>query len=262
MRRKLVLCLTLAAVFTAAGAARSQSAQGNQQGKDSHLPSIQEQNAAATAANALIVQINAAMDGKQWQQAEDLLKQLIPNYPTAWRYQQTLGNAQLNLGQYDDAVQTYESAIRLAQAELNAKLPGADPQSTKTAIAQMLTGEGNAYLKQKKNDLAIAEYTKAAEISPNPGLAYFNICAVQYNTGNTDGALAACNKAIAIDPNRADAYFIIGSLLFANSTMDSKGKFVPPPGAIEALEKYLQLAPNGAHVADVKEMLDAAGVKY
>jgi tetratricopeptide (TPR) repeat protein len=262
MRRKLALFFALAAVFVAAVRARPQSGQGNHQGKDSDLPTVQEFNAAATAANALIVQINAAMNGKQWQQAEDLLKQLIATYPTAWRYQQALGNAQLNLGQYDDAVQTYADAIKLAQADLDAKAPSADFQSLKTGIAQMFTSQGNAYLKQKKNDLAIAAYTKAAEISPNPGLAYFNICAVEYNTGNTTGAaLTACDKAIAADPNKADAYFIKGSMLFSNGTVDAQGKFLLPPGTIEALEKYLQLAPSGAHVADVKAMLDAAGVK-
>jgi tetratricopeptide (TPR) repeat protein len=262
MRSKIAVCLVLAAMFVAAAQARPQSGQGNQQGKDSDLPTVQEQNAAATAANALIVQINAAMDSKQWQPAEDLLKQLIASYPAVWRYQQALGNAQLNLAQYDDAVQTYTNAIKLAQAELDAKSPGADLQSTKLGMAQMFTNEGNVYLKQKKTDLALAAYTKGAEISPNPAVAYFNICAVEYNTGNTTGpALDACDKAIAADPNKADAYFIKGSMLFSNGTMDAQGKYLLPPGTIETLEKYMQLAPTGAHAADVKAMLDAAGVK-
>ncbi len=264
MKRRLALYLALAAVFAAAGWARPQSGQGSQPGKDSDLPTVQEGNAAATAANALIVQINAAMNNKQWQQAEDLLKQLIAGFPSVWRYQQALGNAQLNLGQYDDAVQTYANAIKLAQAELDATPSGApDLQVTRNGIGQMFTSEGNAYLKQKRNDLAIEEYTKAAEISPNPGLAYFNICAVEYNTGNTTGAaLAACDKAIAADPTRADAYFVKGSMLFSNGTVDAQGKYLLPPGTIEALEKYLQLAPSGAHAADVTAMLDMAGVKH
>ena len=33
----------------------------------------------------------------------------------------------------------------------------------------MLTNEGNAYLKLKKNDKAIEAYTKAATMDPNPG---------------------------------------------------------------------------------------------
>jgi hypothetical protein len=30
---------------------------------------------------------------------------------------------------------------------------------------------------------------------------------------------------------------------------------IPPKGTIEALQKYLALAPNGPHVTDVQEML-------
>ncbi len=257
MKRKLALFLALAAVFTVAGRARPQSGQGSQPGKDSDLPTVQEKNAAATAANALIVQINAAVNNKQWQQAEDLLKQLIAACPSVWRYQQALGSAQLNLRQYDAAIQTYTGAIKLAQTELDANAPNTDPQVVKIGIAQMLTSEGSAYLKQKRKDLAIEEYTKATEISPNPGLAYFNLCAAQYKIGNRGDALAACHKSIAADPNMADAYFIIGSVLYSSSLMDPRGKLVPPPGTIEAIEEYLELAPNGAHATEAKQMLDA-----
>src|SRR5256885_4369493 len=54
----------------------------------------------------------------------------------------------------------------------------------------MLTNEGNAYLKLHKNTEAVAAFTKAASMDPNPGVAYFNLCATQYNAGNSEGALA------------------------------------------------------------------------
>jgi tetratricopeptide (TPR) repeat protein len=98
-------------------------------------------------------------------------------------------------------------------------------------------------------------------MDPNPATAYFNICATQYNSGNTEGALAACDKAIAADPNRADAYFIKGSLLIASSTTDKDGKVKPAPGTAEALNKYLELAPDGSHANDVKQMLAYIGSK-
>jgi hypothetical protein len=34
-----------------------------------------------------------------------------------------------------------------------------------------------------------------------------------------------------------------------------------PPGTVEALKKYLELAPDGGHASDVKAMLEAAGVR-
>jgi tetratricopeptide (TPR) repeat protein len=157
-------------------------------------------------------------------------------------------------------VATFEKAIPIAENATKTD-PKADPAKAKAGVAQMLTNEGNAYLKLKKNDQAIAAYTKAASMDPNPGTAYFNICATQYNSGNTEGALAACDKAIAADPNRADAYFIKGSLMVGESKLDKDGKLQAPAGASDALNKYLELAPDGPHANDVKAMLQAIGAK-
>src|SRR5208283_5531193 len=99
-------------------------------------------------------------------------------------------------------------------------------------LSAILTQMGNAYLHLKRTEEAIAAYTKAAPLAANPGLAYFNLCAVLYNIGRTDGALAACNKAIDADPGRADAYFVKGSVLVGQSTVKD-GKPVAPPGTVE-----------------------------
>jgi len=210
--------------------------------------------------NALISQYNAAQAAKNWQEAADLLKKMITAEPNRWEYQKALGDTQLNLGQYQEAADTYEKVIPLAENATKTD-PKADPAKAKAAVGQMLTNEGNAYLKLKKNDKAIEAYTKAAAMDPNPGTAYFNICATQYNTGNTQGALVACDKAIAADPTRADAYFIKGSLMVGESKLDKDGKLQAPAGASEALNKYLELAPDGPHAGDVKAMLQAIGAK-
>jgi tetratricopeptide (TPR) repeat protein len=210
--------------------------------------------------NALISQYNAAQQAKNWQQAADLLKQMIAADPSRWDFQKALGDMQFNLGQYEDAIATYEKVIPVAEAATKND-PKADPAKTKATFGQIYANEGNSYLKLKKNPEAIAAFTKAAELDPNPATAYFNLCATQYNTGNTEGALPACDKAIAADPNRADAYFIKGSLLMGNSTMDKQGKLQAPPGTSEALNKYLEIAPTGPHADDVKQMLAAIGAK-
>lgn len=210
--------------------------------------------------NTLIGQYNAAQTAKNWQEAADLLKKMIALDPNRWEYQKALGDMQLNLGQYQEALDTYEKVIPLVQNATKTD-PKADPAKAKVAVAQMYTNEGNAYLKLKKNPEAVAAYTKAAEMDPNPGTAYFNICATQYNTGNMEGAAAACDKAIAADPNKADAYFIKGSSLYGSGKLDAQNKYTVPPGTAEALKKYLELAPDGPHAADVKAMLEAVGAK-
>ena len=214
----------------------------------------------ALSENALISQLNPVLQTRNWESAEPILRQLIAITPGRWEYQQTLGNAQLNLGKYGDALATYDKAISMAENTAKGD-PKADPARVKDALAQMLTNEGNAYIKLKKTDKAVEAYRKAAELGPNPATAYFNLCATQYNAGNTKDAMAACDEAIAADPNKADAHFIKGSLLISNSGEDKSGKVQAPPGTVEALSKYLELAPNGPHANDVKQMLDFIGAK-
>src|SRR6476469_5342151 len=180
--------------------------------------------------------------------------------PNRGDYQQALGNAQFSEGKFDEAIATFDKAIPIAENATKTD-PKADPAKAKAAVAQMLTNEGNAYLKLKKNDKAVESYTKAAAMDPNPGTAYFNLCATQYNSGNTQGALAACDKAIQADPNRADAYFIKGSLMLGDSKQDKEGKLIAPPGPAEALNKYLELAPDGGHANEVKQMQDFISAK-
>lgn len=227
------------------------------------IEEIKKQNEKATGFNTLIKQVNDALTAKNYEAAVGPLQQLIAQDPNNWQYYSGLGDAQYNLGQYDQAVATYDKGIQVADANttVDPKNPSTDPAKKKAGVAKMLTNEGNSYLKLKKNKEAVDAYTKAAALDPNPGVAYFNLCATQYNTGNVEGALDACDKAITADPNKADAYFIKGSLLIASSKTDPSGKITAPPGTAEALNKYLELAPNGAHAGDVKQMLEYIGSK-
>ena len=95
-----------------------------------------------------------------------------------------------------------------------------------------------------------------ASADPNAATAWFNLCATAYNTGDMVAALNACDRAIAAGPEKADAWFIKGSALFSQSKLDKAGRMAAPPGTTQALQKYLEIAPNGAHAGDVKAMLD------
>ncbi len=202
-------------------------------------------------ANALIAQINAAMAARQWQQAVDVLDTLIALDPR-WEYFQQRGDALANLGRYEDALGAYDKGLAGEQAERKGPSGRID-----AAQSQLWMRKGNAFLKLKRTEEAITAYTQAAKLSPTPGTAWFNLCAVDYNQGLTDRAITACTAAIAADPTKADAWFIKGSALYGNGTLDKNNRFVLPAGTLEALRKYLQLAPTGAHADDVKAMLDA-----
>jgi tetratricopeptide (TPR) repeat protein len=247
----------------ASGSGQNASAQsGAAQAKKTpeEIEAAKKQAERAQKMNTLITQANAAVAAKNWQEALAPLRELTDMDTANWQFFSALGDAQLNLGQYDDAVATYKSGIAAVGSNaLDPQNPSA--AKNRVSLGHMLTSEGNAYLKLKKNNEAVAAYTKAAALDPNPGVAYFNLCATQYNTGNVDGALDACDKAIAADPNKADAYFIKGSLLIASSKTDEAGKVTPPTGTAEALKKYLELKPDGPHASDVKQMLEYIGSK-
>src|SRR5262249_49135467 len=156
---------------------------------------------------------------------------------------------------YQEAVDSYEKGIQLAEASAGGNAPkqggsAPDPAKAKAAIGPMLTGKGNALLKLGKNKEAVEAFTKAAAKDPNPAPAYCTLCATQYTPATPEAAPAAVDKAITADPARADAYFIKGSLMMGSSTMDKQGKLQAPSGTAEALNKYLELAPDGPHAND------------
>ena len=128
--------------------------------------------------------------------------------------------------------------------------------SWKDGLSQIYIGKGNALLKLKRDAEAVEAYNHSAEFAANQGLAYFNVCAVLYNIGNTHDSAAACRKCVQADPSRANAWFVLASDLFADLPVTAQGKVVASPETKDALEKYLALAPDGPHAADVKAMLD------
>jgi Tfp pilus assembly protein PilF len=114
---------------------------------------------------------------------------------------------------------------------------------------------GLVLVRLKKLDEGKAELAKAAEMDPTAaGKYYFNMGAVMRNTNQDDAALDAFKKAVAADPKYAEAWYQIGNLLSNKLTMDKDGKPIAPDGMKEALQTYLQLAPEG-HNADAAKGL-------
>jgi tetratricopeptide (TPR) repeat protein len=203
--------------------------------------------------NLALVKALAALSAGKWQEAATTLKQLIAANPDAcpWEFYQALGAAQTGLREYPDAIQSFEKGVAIARSHPG---PQADAARVTAGIAQMLTAEGNLYLRTGKTDEAVARYNQAAAFSPDPATAYFNVCATLYNSGNMSAAAVAADRAIAADPKKADAYFIKGSALFAGGKSEG-GRYVAPPESVAALKKYLELAPTGPHADEVKSML-------
>jgi tetratricopeptide (TPR) repeat protein len=141
---------------------------------------------------------------------------------------------------YDKSVEAYQKALNLKP----------DDPSYHNNYALALANDG-------KVDDAQAELVKAAQLDPtNAGRYYFNLGAVLVNTNHMKEAADAFKKATESDPNFADAYYQLGVSLTGMAAVDPKtGKVQPVPGTVEALQKYLQLAPTGPNADAAKGLL-------
>jgi hypothetical protein len=66
-------------------------------------------------------------------------------------------------------------------------------------------------------------------------------------------AASACDRAIEADAKMPDPYFVKASALYGEAA--KQGKRRAPHEAAAALEKYLQLAPEGPYAGDARAML-------
>lgn len=153
---------------------------------------------------------------------------------------------------YSDALDAYKKAEDLLAA------PGVKPNPDMAAT--VYNQIGNTEAKAGKIEDASAAYDKAVSLQPaSAGTFYANEAAVLFNAHQP--ALDAANKAIAADPSKAAPYFVKGQELLNKATVDKAGKIVPPPGCVDAYQKYLELAPDGPQAASVRETLTALGEK-
>ena len=221
------------------------------------LEDFKKQNAEAVAANKTVANLNnlltsarEAQKAGRYDEAVTAMQQATtqkPDEPILWL---EYGNAQLGAKKYDDSLVSFQKAIDLNTAS---KKPNVSIAST--AYNNM----GQADVKLNKPQDALAAYDKAAQAEPAKAATYYyNESVTLYNSGNHTESAAAADKAIAADPTKADAYYIKGQSLIDKATLDPKTqKMSAPAGCLEAYLKYLELAPNGAHAADVTGIVGA-----
>jgi tetratricopeptide (TPR) repeat protein len=112
----------------------------------------------------------------------------------------------------------------------------------------------------KKFPEAQTELEKAVALNPaGAGQYYYNLGALEVNAGQNDAANETFKKAITITPPYPEAFYQYGVTLLSKATLDKDGKTVPVPGTIEALQKYLELAPNGTNAEAAKGLLTSLG---
>jgi tetratricopeptide (TPR) repeat protein len=130
------------------------------------------------------------------------------------------------------------------QAELDRVLPLLRDKPKDFAL---LSQVGNLYYDGGRHAEAITYYEKALEAKPDDPLVRTDLATCYYNTKQNERALQELNKVLAVKPDFSQALYNLGVIRYFGKN-DS-------PGAIAAWEKLLQVDPNYAAAAQLKESL-------
>jgi tetratricopeptide (TPR) repeat protein len=179
---------------------------------------------------------------------------------------QLLAGIQSNLERPQDAVRTYEKGIAVALENMRADRPSprsninskqfSDPSAAihnAVRAGQMMQSAGNIYFLMKKYARAADLFSQSARLHPHPALPLFNLCATLFDMGKFSDAAAACDHAIEADPKLPDPYYVKAAALAGEAAKQHKTRNARETAA--ALQKYLQLAPDGFYANDAQALL-------
>lgn len=219
---------------------------------EEHNKKVEAENKKIGDINGLIAQTKEAMKAGKWDDAITSAQQATQagsGYDLTWGY---LGDAELGAKHYQESVDAYQKAIDIntASSKPNLEFQGVWNHNMAKALMKL----------QKFTEGQTAFETAAKDQPTGAAKDYFDEGIEYLNASRIDPAVAAFDRAIAADPNLADAYFQKGVALVNKATMQGT-KLVAPPGTEEALQKYLELAPNGPNAANATEVLQTLGAK-
>lgn len=209
--------------------------------------------AAAAAATAALSEEDLAKVAR----IEDLKTsfELGVNASNAGEYQEAINQFQIAIGLADFCHDCYQN-LGLAYVQLE------DYDQAETAFKQVIalkadyaaayTGLANIYNAQRRFDEAAEASAEAARLSGSAlggstdPIAVYNQGIIFWNGQKFAEAKAQFEQTIRLDPNHADAHYF---LAMANLNQGNMAD------AAAALEKYIELAPNGQYADQARGML-------
>jgi Tfp pilus assembly protein PilF len=197
-----------------------------------------------------------AIDNKQWDAAIAALTKASEVDPTQTAIWANLAESYIGLAGTKTGAD-FDAAVAKGMENYNKAI------SMKPEDAALHNNYGRALVAAKKMPEAMAEMNKAAQLDPaGAGKYFYNLGAILTNAGQGDQAAAAFQKAIDSDPKYADAYYQLGVSLMGKAAVDTAtGKVTPAPGTLEALNKYMELAPTGQFAESAKGLIESLGAK-
>lgn len=153
---------------------------------------------------------------------------------TCYSCYHNIGLANLELGQMDEAEVAFKQALEL-----------------RADNAASYTGLAGIYNAQRRFDEAAEMSAEAARLSGGGAgatdpVAVYNQGVIYWNAGNFPMAKEQFEQAVALDPNNADAHYQLAMASLNLGDMTS---------AVEALEKYIEIAPDGQNADQARGMI-------
>ncbi len=195
-----------------------------------------EDKAANAAIQTAAAAATAAMRAGNNDEAIAKFNEVIAKVPTCADCYYNLGVAYVAKNQPTEAEAAFKKATEL-----------------KPDSAEAWTGLANLYNAQKKFDLAAEANSKATSLSASGGgggsaESQYNQGVILFNSGKFAEAKAQFEGAVKADAAYAPAWYQLGMASLNVGAI---------PDAVSALEKYLQVAPDGPKAAEVKASLPA-----
>ncbi|HMI75939.1 MAG TPA: sulfotransferase, partial [Steroidobacteraceae bacterium] len=136
-----------------------------------------------------------------------------------------LGNALVDLGQLEEAVQHFRCMLEL-----------------RPDLAEAHNNLGNALLSLRRFEEAVTSYRRALALRPNAPGAHANLGNALYALGRPQEALIHCRRALELEPDSAEAELLKGNALFDLGLFDE---------AAASYARALELKPayTEAHIA-------------
>ncbi|MBD2290357.1 tetratricopeptide repeat protein [Microcystis wesenbergii FACHB-1317] len=119
--------------------------------------------------------------------------------------------------------------------------------------ANAYNNRGNLYQDLQKYELALDDFNKAIEINPNFAILYYNRGGLYYNQQKYELALSDINKGIELNPNYAEAYYNRGNLYYDLQKYEL---------ALSDINKAIELNPNYAEAYNNRGLLYKDLQKY
>ena len=203
------------------------------------IANVLKSEAQVAAVNEAFLAGKEALVRGQYDQAIASLNKAAAAEPRQAAIWSLLADAYLGAGDHQKAQETFRKAVEISPA--NGEIYNS------FALTLAATGK----LEEAKHLFA-----KAAEVDPaGAGKYHYNLGALLLDAGQVDAAAGAFKSAIDADKNHAEAHYQYGVAQMRKATRDAGGRTIAPPGTLEALRRYLALAPEGPNAQSARETI-------